>query len=472
MKIHRIAIIGLVIIGTIILANSVFAGHETTISQPIKDTASASGNNHWQRLGQLNNNTGITTINSYTFSASTTTEPSTISLIMEGYTDSGYTTFSHSWQLHSGNSGKVAGETCNENHITFSLTTTQADYIVPYNDPTSLGADIRLCEYNGTTRIVRDSVEIDPNIYYRSTFNRFSGNSWTRFGSSTDEYANGSCELGCGSVSDYYFILTAPSVSGGTRHIDITVPSDGTTYTTTAVQDNGIIVAGFCNYSGSITAQIFSQNYGWQIDQKSSTCAGGEFSILLDTSNVFNDDYTINVFDLIGPGSTNDSITVTVNISGNTVPQPEPAVPDSDDPASPFFVDCSAYDAVNFFNDGVFAGISCYTKKTVFSIASFLFEPQQFAKDLVENEVIKIKGSFPFSAFFVLTDTIAENIETAPAGQTLSIHIPPPLDHTFEILTPTLMADVVGVDFKNDVFDTISTVVWLMVGFGILAIIF
>ena len=274
-----------------------------------------------------------------------------------------------------------------------------------------------------------------------------------------------------GPGKDRVFEITGAPAEG-VFSIIITEPTDAQTYTTTFIQENGLVVQGECYTVSTVTVDMYSISKGWLIDKKSTTCTDNAFLVLLDVAEVWNDDYQINAYNFIGPGSTNDQIEITVNITSNPRVIPESALPDIEDTGSSFFVDCSSYDSDNFFTAITGGGFFCYLKKTLFAFGAFLLEPAESVTNQFEGSINDIKNDFPFSVFFDITTILENEIETAPTGATLSITFPEPLNHTFNILTPTLMEDVVGEDLKNDVFNAVEILTWSLVGFAILATVF
>ena len=325
-----------------------------------------------------------------------------------------------------------------------------------------------------------DPITIDTSKYYHLFFTRRGGANGIKInGSSSNVYANGACgddlsystTARCTPVVDAYFVVSDESFAGEPTII-ITEPTDSQTYTTTFIQENGLTVQGTCGNVSTVTVDMYSVSKGWLIDKKSTTCTDNAFLVLLDVAEVWNDDYQINAYNFIGPGSTNDQIEITVNITSNPRVIPESALPDIEDTGSSFYVDCSSYDSDNFFTAITGGGFFCYLKKTLFAFGAFLLEPADSVTVQFEGSIQNIKNDFPFSVFFDITTILENEIETAPTGATLSITFPEPLDHTFNILTPTLMEDVVGEDLKNDVFNAVEILTWSLVGFAILATVF
>lgn len=300
------------------------------------------------------------------------------------------------------------------------------------------------------------------------------------YGSATDEYANGFWTVAeyapatDANINDAYFVLTAPNSDGSFG--SFVTPSEGQIFTShTEARHWG----GTCGGTDRLRVRVRNDEYGNDNELISSffSCnLGGVWEEIFDFS--LGNSATWHSLLEDENGRFLDTVNFEVDISNNSIADStfgtsvvvEPIDPDNEN--SPFFVDCTDYAGVNFFNDGVFDGIFCYTKKTIFGIVGVLFDVPAGVQNTLDNSFVNIKNSFPFSVFFDITEIIEDKLDDTVTGSTLSITFPPPLDHTFDILTPTLLEDVVGTDFKDLVFESIMTIIWIIVGFIILHKIF
>lgn len=323
---------------------------------------------------------------------------------------------------------------------------------------------------------VSGTFRLDPDKYY--ALGQVGGNgNWkpaanpnTRiliYGSANDDYANGfyawnsNATPNDANIIDAYFVLSLPNADGGFGLIDD--PEEGEVIIS---QSEAKSFSGSC--AGVSDVDLYFYDSGvFAGSEQGIPCVSSAWSITA-AFNFWNSEFWR--VDLGGGAYLLDSVSYEVAIEGNIVTKPD--LEDPDDENSPFFVDCDDYAGINFFNDGVFEGIFCYTKKTVFAIGGFFFEPPEAVSDKLMASVEEIKDSFPFSIFFDITETIESKLGEELTGTSLTFYVPPPFDHTFTILSPTLMEDVVGEDFKDVVFEAIMLLVWLMVMFAILHTIF
>jgi len=196
-------------------------------------------------------------------------------------------------------------------------------------------------------------------------------------------------------------------------------------------------------------------------------CNGGTFTVTYDMGSMWNDDYSLYA-QYYGTSTITPSVPIKYDRAGNTNEVPPPLnqgvsyfLPPWHE-QSGFYMDCNQYDGLSFFTTGMLAGLACYTSKAVLWIVGVLVVPPEGVTDLLVADFEGFKQVFPFSVLFTVIDSMKTGLDSATGSQNLTFYIPEPFDHTFILLTPTLVEDVVGQNMKNLYFETVRVLLWLI----------
>lgn len=136
---------------------------------------------------------------------------------------------------------------------------------------------------------------------------------------------------------------------------------------------------------------------------------------------------------------------------------------------SPFFVDCSAYDDIGFFDTGTFSMIFCNIKKSTYEIGHQLFSAHKTTLDTLGNTFDYLKDGFPFNIVYGVSDSIQTALADDLTPQDLTLTI---FDQQLPILTTTMMSDVLGQDTQDDLFGYVIDFAWVGAGLIVLFTIF
>lgn len=378
-------------------------------------------------------------------------------------------------------SQKCGGSTTGEfGRITLNNPTTDANgyYTFTIDDGTKFGA------YIGSSTIITSA------SYYYSFFISEAGSSEYINGSNADTYVSGQAQyfdtgtLGTSSISiaDLYFQFTdqpqaiwldyppdESSIAGDFSHWRYSYTNATTSPVRVKIEYGSSTT--FTDYdvwnffAGNVSNRPFGKTH---VLQGSNLTAQ---AFLLDQQGNELAESQIYNFSITG--------TYTNDTSGNTYGSSTPIgfSTSTDNIASFFYIDCSAYAGVGLFSSGTIDAWGCAIKKTSFSILQFILVPHDLVTGFVLNSFQGWKEVFPFKFFFELKETLEAQIElnNIGMGQTLDLYLRNPDNTTstpYFTLTDDTLKDYLGTNARDLWYNAVMMFASFSVMIAIVIIIF
>lgn len=133
-------------------------------------------------------------------------------------------------------------------------------------------------------------------------------------------------------------------------------------------------------------------------------------------------------------------------------------------------VDCSAYDDASLFSSSTVGLIKCYTKKYFFKGVQFFVTPHDASTQYIKGSFDALKEDFPFNIVFQTINTFENNVKNS-SGTNLTINYGGKINMSFNMLTPTTLADTVGSSTATQVMNAETNIIWIIMGIAMIAII-